>query len=224
VSERTPLPPVVSREEWQAARDRLLAREKAATRTLDAIAAERRRLPMVRLGEYAFEGPDGEVRLAGLFEGRRQLIVYHFMFEPHWDAGCVSCSRKTDDFGHLAHLHARSTTFALVSRAPYAKLAAFRERMGWTVPWYSSAGTEFNDDMGVTVGGSERPGLSVFLRDGDTVYRTYFTTGRGTEPAGFRHLLDLTPYGRQEQWEDSPAGWPQSPTYDWARLHDEYTG
>ncbi|MEC3976900.1 DUF899 domain-containing protein [Amycolatopsis sp. H20-H5] len=217
------LPPIADEAEWQAARDRLLVKEKQATRLLDALAAERRRLPMVRVGQdHVFDGPDGKVRLLDLFEGRRQLILYHFMFDTDWETGCLGCSRKIDDIGNLAHLHARDTSFAMVSRAPLATLAAFRERMGWTVPWFSSAGTRFNDDMGATVDGGERFGLSVFLHDGEVVYRTYFTTGRGLEPAGFRHFLDQTPYGRQEDWEDSPEGWPQSPTYGWGRLNDEY--
>ncbi len=218
------LPPVVSRERWQLARDALLVREKAATRLLDELAAQRRRLPVVRVDkDYVFAGATGPVTLLDLFAGRRQLIVYHFMFAPDWPAGCVGCSRKMDDVGNLAHLHARDTSFALVSRAPYPKLAAFRQRMGWTMAWYSSGGTDFNVDMDATVDGAERFGLSVFIRDDHgSVYRGYHTTGRGLEPAGYRHMLDLTPYGRQEDWEDSPPGWPQSPTYGWGRLHDEY--
>jgi predicted dithiol-disulfide oxidoreductase (DUF899 family)/drug/metabolite transporter (DMT)-like permease len=218
----TGLPPVVPTDTWQKARDRLLVKEKAATRRLDAIAALRRRLPMVRIErDYLFEGAEGRVSLLDLFDGRRQLIVYHFMFGPDWDVGCPGCSRKIDDVGHLAHLNARDTSFAVVSLAPYARLAAFRQRKGWTVPWYSSAGSDFNTDMGATVDGDEEFGLSVFLRDGDTVYRSYYTTGRGVEPAGTRHLLDLTPFGRQEDWEDSPAGWPRSPTYGWGGPRDE---
>jgi predicted dithiol-disulfide oxidoreductase (DUF899 family) len=218
------LPRVVSPDEWRVAREELLAKEKEATRARDALAAERRRLPMVRFDKvYVFEGPDGEASLLDLFEGRRQLIVYHFMFAPGvdgWpDAGCDGCSLFVDNVGHLAHLRARDTSFALVSQAPIRKIEAYRERMGWTIPWYSLAGNEFNADCGVTTGF----GLSVFLRDGDDVYRTYFTTGRGVEALGSNWtFLDLTPLGRQEEWEDSPPGYPQTPPYVWWRRHDEY--
>jgi predicted dithiol-disulfide oxidoreductase (DUF899 family) len=218
------LPEVVSPEEWQAARERLLVKEKEATRASDALAAERRRLPMVRFDkDYVFEGPDGKVSLPDLFEGRRQLIVYHFMFQPGapgWpSAGCDGCSMFVDNVGHLSHLHARDTSFALVSQAPIEKIEAYRRRMGWTMPWVSLAGNDFNADCGVTTGF----GLSVFLRDGDGVFRTYFTTGRGVEALGSNWtFLDLTPLGRQEDWEDSPEGRPQTPRYEWWRRHDEY--
>jgi predicted dithiol-disulfide oxidoreductase (DUF899 family) len=222
------LPQVVSPAEWQVARDELLVKEKEATRARDALAAERRRLPMVRIDkEYVFEGPDGKATLLDLFEGRRQLIVYHFMFAPGvhgWpSAGCDGCSMFVDQIGHLAHLHARDTSFALVSRAPLANIEAYRRRMGWTVPWFSSAGSAFNADFGVTTDEGERFGLSGFLRDGDSVYRTYFTSGRGVEALGsVWTFLDLTPLGRQEDWEDTPAGRPQTPPYQWWRRHDEY--
>jgi predicted dithiol-disulfide oxidoreductase (DUF899 family) len=226
------LPPVVSPGEWQAARERLLAREKEATRAQDALAAERRRLPMARIDkDYVFEGPDGKAGLLDLFEGRRQLIVYHFMFGPNQNEGCDGCSMFVDNVGHLAHLHARDTSFALVSLAPLAKIEPYRKRMDWTAPWYSSFGGDFNVDFGVSPE-SPRPteyqdgesfGLSVFLRDGDTVYRTYFTSGRGVEALGSNWtFLDLTPLGRQEDWEDSPAGYPQTSRYEWWRRHDEY--
>lgn len=216
------LPPVVSEAEWRGARDKLLAKEKAATRRLDALAAERRRLPMVRLArDYDFESARGRVTLRQLFEKRRQLILYHFMFASSWQSACPGCARRIDDVGHLAHLHARDTTFAAVASAPYARLAELRRRKGWRVPFYSSACSSFNADMGVAIDGEEDFGLSVFLSDDDHVYRTYFTAGRGVEPAGFRHLLDLTPYGRQEEWEDSPAGWPQSPTHGWGSARDD---
>jgi predicted dithiol-disulfide oxidoreductase (DUF899 family) len=227
------LPPVVSETEWQAALNAQLVEEKEATRTRDALAAGRRRLPRVRIEkEYTFDGTDGEVALPDLLEGRTQLLVYHFMFGPNHDAGCAGCSMFVDQIGHLAHLHARDTSFALVSRAPIEKLDAYKERMGWTTPWVSSYRSDFNVDFGV---GPETPqagvyqdgesfGLSVFLRDGDSVFRTYFTTARGVEALGsVWTFLDLTPLGRQEIWEDSPAGYPQTKPYEWWRRHDEYT-
>jgi predicted dithiol-disulfide oxidoreductase (DUF899 family) len=228
------LPQVVSPTEWQAARDALLVEEKEATRARDALAAKRRRLPMVRMDKnYVFDGPDGKASLLDLFEGRRQLLLYHFMFGPSQDAGCDGCSMFVDQIGHVAHLHARDTSFALVSRAPIDKLEAYRKRMGWTIPWYSSFENDFNVDFGV---GPKTPrqgvyqdgesfGLSVFLRDGEDIYRTYFTTARGAEALGsVWTFLDLTPLGRQEVWEDSPAGYPQTKPYEWWRRHDEYEG
>jgi predicted dithiol-disulfide oxidoreductase (DUF899 family) len=215
---------VVSHEEWQAAHDELLAKEKEATRARDALAAERRRLPMVRFDkDYVFEGPVGQARLPDLFDGRRQLIVYHFMFAPGapgWpDAGCDGCSMVVDNVGHLAHVHARDTSFVLVSEASVEKIEAYRRRMGWTIPWFSLAGNDFNADCGVTTAF----GLSVFIRDEEGIYRTYFTTGRGVEALGSNWtFLDLTPLGRQEEWEDTPEGRPQGPTYEWWRRHDEY--
>lgn len=202
---------------------RLLDKEKAATRTLDALAAERRRLPMVRLDQdYVFSGARGKVSLAGLFSGRRQLIVYHFMFAPDWSSACAGCARRIDDIGHLAHLHARETSLVAVARAPYSRLAELRRRKLWTVPFFSSAGSSFNADMGVGGEGEDDFGISIFFRDDDAlVYRSYFTTGRGVEPSGFRQLLDMTPYGRQEAWEESPEGWPQSPTHGWGSARDE---
>jgi len=226
------LPPAVSETEWQAAHDALLVKEKEATRARDALAAERRRLPRVRIEkDYVFDGPEGEVALLDLFEGRSQLLLYHFMFGPNQDAGCNGCSMFVDHVGHLAHLHARDTSLALVARAPIEKLAAYKQRMGWTVPWVSSFNSDFNVDFGV---GPETPqegvyqdgeafGLSAFLRDEEDVYRTYFTTGRGVEAVeSLWTLLDLTPFGRQEEWEDSPAGYPQTKPYEWWRRHDEY--
>lgn len=218
------IPRIVSPAEWQVERDTLLAKEKAYTRAGDALAAERRRLPMVRIDKpYDFVGVDGTASLADLFGGRRQLILYHFMFGPGQDEGCEGCSWYVDNIGHLAHLHARDTSLVLVSRAPQSKLQPFKKRMGWSVPWYSSFGSDFNTDFGMTVGDEEKSGTSVFLRDGDDVYRTYFTTGRGDEMLGsFWRYLDLTPFGRQETWEDSPAGRPQSAPYLWWRHHDRY--
>jgi predicted dithiol-disulfide oxidoreductase (DUF899 family) len=218
------LPKVVSRDEWLVARKKLLAREKAATRARDALNAERRRLPMVRIEkDYVFEGPNGKASLLDLFEGRRQLIIYHFMFDPDWDEGCDGCSFFVDNIGHQAHLHARDTSLVLVSHAPLAKIKPFKKRMGWTVPWFSSFGSEFNYDFGVTTDEGETFGLSVFVRDGDQIFHTYFTNGRGVEYLGsVWTFLDLTPYGRQEDWEDSPDGWPQTPPYTWWRHHDRY--
>ena len=225
-------PPIVSPQEWQAALDALRAVEKRATRERDALAAERRRLPRVRVEKsYEFDGPAGKASLVDLFDGRRQLILYHFMFGPNQSQGCNGCAMFIDQVGHLAHLRARDTSFAIVSRAPIGKIEPFRERMGWRIPWFSSFASDFNPDLGV---GPERPrageyqdgetfGLSVFLRDGGEVFRTYFTTTRGVEALGpVWTLLDLTPLGRQETWEDSPEGYPQSPPYEWWRLHDEY--
>jgi predicted dithiol-disulfide oxidoreductase (DUF899 family) len=226
------LPPVVSPAEWQAAREQLLAKEKEATRARDALAAERRRLPRVRIDkEYVFEGPNGPASLLDLFEGRRQLIVYHFMFGPNQDVGCDGCSMVVDQIGHLAHLHARDTSFVLISRAPLAKIEPYRERMGWTIPWFSSFGNDFNVDFGLSpevpeagaYQDGETFGLSVFFRDGDEVFRTYFTNRRGVEALGsIWTFLDLTPLGRQEDWEDSPEGYPQTEPYEWWRRHDEY--
>ena len=174
------LPQVVSPAEWESARAALLVKEKQATRARDASAAERRRLPMVRVEkQYAFEGPDGEASLLDLFDGRRQLIVYHHMLQPGDADPCSGCSMVVDNIGHLAHLHARGTSLALVSRAPSAEIEAFKKRMGWTVPWFSSA-SGFDADFDVSTGF----GLNVFLRDGDEVFRSYFTLGRGVEALG----------------------------------------
>src|SRR5439155_16887577 len=177
--------------------------------------------------DYGFEGPDGKATLLDMFEGRRQLVLYHFMFAPGvhgWpESGCDGCSMFVDNVGHLAHLHARDTSFALVSLAPREQLEAYRKRMRWDVPWYSSAGSDFNVDFGVSTDRGETFALSVFLRDGDSVFRTYSTAGRGVEALGSGWtFLDLTPLGRQEDWEDSPDGSPQTPRYEWWRRHDEY--
>jgi predicted dithiol-disulfide oxidoreductase (DUF899 family) len=218
------LPKIVTRAEWLAAREALLIKEKEATRARDALNAERRRLPMVKIdNDYVFEGPTGEASLLDLFEGRRQLIIYHFMFDPSWEEGCDGCSMMVDNMGHPAHLHARDTSRVLVSRAPLAKIEPFKKRMGWIVPWFSSFGSDFNYDFGVTTGQGETFGLSVFFRDGDNAYHTYFTAGRGVEYLGSNFsYLDLTPFGRQEVWEDSPEDWPQTPLYEWWRHHDRY--
>jgi len=226
------LPQVVSRREWEAAQEQLQAREKAATRVGDALAAARRRLPRLLIEkDYVLEGPGGKAALADVFDGRQQLLLYHFMFGPNQSAGCDGCSMFVDGVGHLAHLHARDTAFALVSRAPLEKLEAYRRRMGWEIPWYSAADSDLNIDFGLSprqprpgeYQDGEMFGLSAFLRDGREVYRTYFTTRRGVEALGsVWTLLDVTPLGRQESWEDSPEGYPQTPPYAWWRRHDEY--
>jgi len=222
------LPKIVSSSEWKAASENLLIKEKAATRARDALAAERRRMPMVRMDkEYVFEGSNGRVGLLDLFEGRRQLILYHFMFAPSvegWPmAGCPGCSFFVDQIGHLSHLHARETSLALVSRAPLSNILEYQKRMGWVVPWFSSSESDFNDDFGVTTDTGETFGLSVFFHDGDDVFRTYFTSERGIEALGSTWtFLDLTPLGRQEDWEDSPKGWPQSSPYASKRRHHKH--
>ena len=218
------LPNIVSRQEWLVARQELLKKEKELTRARDALHAERRRLPMVQIEKtYVFEDPTGPANLLDLFDGRCQLIVYHFMFDPNWDEGCDGCSMLVDNMGHPAHLHTRNTSRVLVSRAPLEKLERFKQRMGWTIPWYSSFGSDFNDDFGVTTATGESFGLSVFLRYDDRIFHTYFTNGRGVEYLGSNwSYLDLTSLGRQEDCEDSPAGWPQTPPYGWWRHHDKY--
>jgi predicted dithiol-disulfide oxidoreductase (DUF899 family) len=220
------LPPVVSPEEWNAAREQLLVKEKELTRARDALAAERRRMPRQAVtNEYSFEGPEGPVGLLDLFEGRRQLIVYRFFFEPGvsgWpEGGCRGCSLGADQVGHLAHLNARDTTFAYVSRAPQEDIARYRDRMGWEVPWYTLT-DDFDSDFGV----DEWHGTNAFIRDGvdgDEIFRTYFVDSRGDESMGSTwSYLDITALGRQEIWEDSPEGYPQTQAYAWWNRHDEY--
>lgn len=220
-------PRIASREEWLTARTALLAREKELTRARDTLNADRRRLPMVEITkEYAFDGPDGPAGLLDLFGDRRQLMVGHFMFDPAWDDGCPSCSAGADELsdGLFAHLAVRDTTLVHVSRAPLAKIEAYREKKGWTFPWYSSHGSDFNYDFGVTLDPAvappeynyrlvedaewpmEAPGLSCFLRDGDRVFHTYSQFARGAESTGGSYYyLDLTALGRQEEWEE-PKG------------------
>lgn len=221
-----PLPPVVDRAEWERARAELLEEEKAHMRHGDMLAAKRRALPMLRVDkDYALEGPDGPRSLVDIFEGRNQLIVYHFMFHPEWNAGCDGCSWFTDGVANVAHINARDVSFALVSRAKFGKLETYRRRMGWNLPWYSSFDTTFNQDFGATVGDREHHLLSVFLRDGHDIFLTYQTGERGTENLGTTFsLLDLVPYGRQERWQVAPEGWPQGDPYVWWRRHDEYEG
>ena len=237
-----PHPPIVTREEWLARRRELLEEEKALTREGDRVNAHRRRLSMVKLTKtYTFEGPGGKRTLADLFEGRRQLIVYHFMFDPEWDKGCPGCTGLVNALGDLSMLGERNTSFVLISRAPLAKLEKYRNEQGWEWPWYSSFGSDFNYDFHVTLdksvvklehnfrseaevearkenepyfAGGETHGLSVFFQLDDDVCHTYSTYARGCESLTDSYrLLDVTPYGRQEDFEDSPAGWPQKPTY-----------
>jgi predicted dithiol-disulfide oxidoreductase (DUF899 family) len=236
------LPKIASRDEWLAARKQLLAREKELTQLRDAQSIERRNLPMVEIDQdYEFEGPNGKVRLIDLFEGRPQLIIYHFMFHPEWEEGCPSCTAGTNEMspGFLEHLHTRDTTYAMVSRAPLAKLERWKAKQGWDVPWYSSNGTDFNYDFGVTIDASrgfdeynyrtldeyaargeesmktaeqpyDMPGRSCFLQVDGRVFHTYSQYARGLEcTGGSYYFLDLTALGRQEDWEE-PKGRSES--------------
>ncbi len=216
-------PPIVSQQEWEAARQQLLVKEKALTRSRDALAAERRRMPwMVVEKKYQFEGPKGKVSLLDLFEGRSQLIAYRAFFEPGvfgWpEHACRGCSLGADQVAHLAHLNARDTTLAYASRAPQADIARLKARMGWEMPWYT-----ITDSFDVDFGVHEWHGHNVFVRDGERVFRTYFINNRGDEAMGTTwSYLDLTPLGRQETWEDSPEGYPQTSPYKWWNWHDNY--
>lgn len=210
------LPEIVSREQWRAARAELLAKEEAVRRARDVLNAERRRLPVVEIDtEYVFEGGDGKATLRDLFEGRRQLVVYHFMFAPEWEAGCPDCSAFLDQIGHLAHLHARGTSFAVVSRAPFTRILPFKARMGWALPWFSSYGNDFNRDFEVTLERdgtlADRPGISCFLREHDRVFHTYSAYEDGLDALGsVPSLLDLTALGCTPEGSDR------------VRRHDEY--
>jgi predicted dithiol-disulfide oxidoreductase (DUF899 family) len=218
----TPMPPVVSAEEWQRARDELLVEEKAHTRAGDAMSAKRRRLPMVEV-ETGLEvtGLGGAATLLGMFEGRRQLIVYHHMLKPGDEHPCAGCSAFTDHVPQLAYFNVHDVTFAMEAAAPIDEFQAYMTRMGRPdIPIYSSAGSPFRDELNPSPSGPGSFGLSVFLRDGERVYRTYTTYGRGVDGVS---VIDLTPYGRQESFEDSPPGWPQRPTYSFGKIHDEYT-
>ena len=217
------LPPIVPPKEWEAAHAEMLGKEKAFTRIRDVLAAERRRMPWMAVEKtYAFEGPDGSASLLDLFEGRRQLVVYRAFFEPGvfgWpDHACRGCSLGADQVAHLAHLNARDTTLAYASRAPQADIARLKARMGWEMPWYTITDS-FDADFGV----DEWHGTNVFFRDGEQIFRTYFIDNRGDEQMGsVWNYLDITPLGRQEAWEDSPAGYPQTEPYGWWRWHDSY--
>src|SRR5262249_16158797 len=216
-------PPIVLPQKWEAAREQLLVKEKALTRSRDALAAERRRMPWMAVEKaYEFDGPNGKVSLLDLFEGRGQLIVYRAFFEPGvfgWpEHACRGCSLGADQVSHLAHLNARDTTLAYASRAPQKEVESLKERMGWKMPWYTITDS-FDTDFGV----DEWHGHNVFIRDGDKVFRTYLISRRGDEAmwtAG--SCLDITPLGRQETWEDSPKGSPQTPPYTWWNWHDNY--
>ena len=244
ITQETALPPVVSRAEWLKARKALLEKEKNLTRARDALSAERRRLPMVKIEKnYVFEGPEGKVPFINLFQGRRQLYVHHFMWNEETQTHCPGCTAAahvgfTDRV--LQHLHDKDVTFVAISRAPLAKITPYKEQNKWTFPWYSADGTDFNYDFHITLDESRAPveynyrnkaellshgdteeslhgdrtGASVFLRDGNDIFHTYSAYARGLDLAFTPvHFLELTPYGRQEEWEDSPAGWPQRPTY-----------
>jgi predicted dithiol-disulfide oxidoreductase (DUF899 family) len=216
-------PPIVSPEEWEAAWQQLLVKEKEVTRARDALAAQRRRMPWLAVEkEYVFDGPAGKASLVDLFAGRRQLIVYRAFFEPGvfgWpDHACRGCSMVADHVGHLAHLNARDTTLVFASRAPQADLERVKARMGWEIPWYTLT-DDFDRDFGV----DEWHGTNSFIRDGERVFRTYFINNRGDEALGNTWAyLDMTALGRQEEWEDSPEGYPQTPPYEWWNWHDEY--
>ena len=217
-------PPVVSSQAWESAREQLLVKEKAHTRARDALAAERRRMPWMAVEKaYSFEGPAGKASLPDLFDGRRQLIVYRAFFEPGvfgWpEHACRGCSMVADQVAHLAHLNARDTTLVFVSRAPQADIARLKAQMGWEkIPWVTITDS-FDADFGV----DEWHGHNAFIRDGDRIFRTYFINNRGDEAMGtVWSYLDLTALGRQEEWEDSPQGYPQTPTYKWWNWHDSY--
>ena len=218
-------PQVVTPQEWEAARQRLLLNEKELTRARDALAAERRRMPWLAVEKkYTFEGALGKASLLDLFEGRRQLIVYRAFFEPGvfgWpDHACRGCSLVADQVAHIAHLNARNTTLAFASRAPQPDIARVKTRMGWTMPWYTMT-DEFDADFGV----DEWHGTNAYIRDDGKVFRTYFVNNRGDEAMGSTwSYLDVTALGRQEDWEDSPEGYPQTSPYVWWNWHDEYGG
>jgi predicted dithiol-disulfide oxidoreductase (DUF899 family) len=235
-------PPIVSQEEWLSDRKKFLVREKEATKYIDKLNADRRRLSMVKVEkDYTFEGPNGPVTFLEMFEGRTQLVIYHFMFAPEWENGCPGCTGWVDAVGDLSLLNERNTTFALISRAPIEKLNAYKEKRGWDLNWFSSFGSMFNYDFHTSLDEGfapvlnnyrtreqleekfgkdeermkgEKPATSVFFRIESDIYHAYSTFDRGSENLTHSYaLLDITPYGRQEDWEDSPDGWPQKPTY-----------
>jgi predicted dithiol-disulfide oxidoreductase (DUF899 family) len=224
-------PPIVSPEEWQTSWEDMLVKEKELTRARDRLAAERRRMPWMAVEkDYRFEGPDGPLSLLGLFDGRRQLVVYRAFYAPdvttypptggaYPERACVGCSFGADQVAHPAHLNARDTTLAYVSRAPQAEIQGLKERMGWQkIPWYT-----ITDDFDADFGVSEWHGTNAFIREGENVFRTYFINSRGDEAMGSTWAyLDITALGRQEAWEDSPEGYPQTAPYEWWNYHDAY--
>ena len=216
-------PSIVSPQEWEAARQQLLFKEKALTRARDALAAQRRRMPWLPVEKnYEFDGPRGKASLLDLFEDRRQLIVYRAFLEPGvrgWpEHACIGCSMVADQVAHVAHLNARDTTLVFVSRALQTDIERVKGRMGWEMPWYTIT-DDFDTDFGV----DEWHGTNAFIRDGDSVFRTYFINNRGDEAMGSTwNYLDITALGRQEEWEDSPEGYPQTPPYKWWNWHDNY--
>lgn len=221
---KTAMPPVVTQREWDLAREQLLRHEKAVTHAEDEAAAARRAMPMVKVeGDWELQGPDGPVRLIDLFEGRRQLVLYHHMLKKDDPAPCPGCSGWGDGVPRdISYLHVNDVTLALIAVAPLDQIDAYKERMGWTMPFYSSDGSSFNDDMNPNQEYTGAFGVSVFLRDGTDIYRTYMTLGRGAEKLTFGSaMIEITPFGRQETWERSPAGWPQAETYTRGGLHTE---
>jgi predicted dithiol-disulfide oxidoreductase (DUF899 family) len=216
-------PPIVSAAAWDTAHQILLAQEKELIRARDSLAAQRRRMPWCEVTKrYEFDSPTGIVPLAELFEGRRQLIVYRAFFGPDVDGwpehACRGCSMLLDHMTHTAHLNARDTTLAVATRAPRLDIERLKERMGYQMPWYTIT-DDFDTDFGV----DEWHGTNVFLRDGDRIFRTYFVNGRGDEALGTTwSYLDITALGRQENWEHSPVGYPQTPPYEWWNWHDQY--
>lgn len=218
------IPSIVSAQEWQAAHREMLVKEKEFTRARDALAAQRRRMPWTLVDkDYAFDGPNGAASLLDLFDGRRQLLVYRAFFQPDvhgWpENACVGCSLMADHVGNLAHLNARGTTFAYASPAPQGDIERLKTRMGWEhIPWYT-----ITDDFDKDFGCDQWHGTNAFIRDDDQIFRTYFINDRGDEAfVNTWNLLDLTALGRQEEWEDSPEGYPQNPPYEWWAWHDEY--
>jgi predicted dithiol-disulfide oxidoreductase (DUF899 family) len=222
-------PPIVSPQEWEAAREELLVKEKELTRARDALAAERRRMPRMAVEkDYRFDGPDGEASLLDLFEGRQQLIVYRAFYGPevttyaeggaYPERACVGCSFVADQVANLAHLNTRDTTLAFASRAPQAEIQGLKKRMGWEMPWYT-----ITDDFDADFSVDEWHGHNAFIREGERVFRTYFIDSRGDEALGTTwSYLDMTALGRQEEWENSPDGYPQTPPYQWWNYHDAY--
>jgi predicted dithiol-disulfide oxidoreductase (DUF899 family) len=205
-----PLPTVVDAQTWQRQLDELRVREKAATRELDAIAAQRRRMPMVKMPEYTLEGEEGPVRLADVFGGMSQLIVYSHMWFEGEEWQCSGCTGFTSEFTRLEFLDDYDARFVVVTQGPIDEALAYKRKVGNTMSWYSTAKSPFGTEVGAPPGGGYA--VNVFLRDGDTVYRTWHTNGRGTEQLSYSFgLIDLLPYGRREDWQDSPDGWPKEP-------------